>query len=40
MKMLVIDDSKPMRTLLVFLGQQMAFQTSEAADGSVTRWIR
>lgn len=33
MKMLVIDDSKPMRTLLTFLGQQMAFATFQASDG-------
>jgi len=33
MKMLVIDDSKPMRTFLTFLGKQMAFATVEASDG-------
>ena len=33
MKMLVIDDSKPMRTFLTFLGQQLAFATFEACDG-------
>jgi two-component system chemotaxis response regulator CheY len=33
MKMLVIDDSKPMRTFLGFLGQQLEFETYEAADG-------
>ena len=33
MKMLVIDDSKPMRTFLTFLGGQMAFATVEANDG-------
>jgi len=33
MKMLVIDDSKPMRTLLTFLAHEMAFATAEAVDG-------
>ena len=33
MKMLVVDDSKPMRTFLTFLGQQLAFATFEAGDG-------
>jgi two-component system chemotaxis response regulator CheY len=33
MKMLVIDDSKPMRTFLTYLAGQMAFKTSEASDG-------
>lgn len=33
MKMLVIDDSKPMRTFLTFLAQEMAFTTAEAVDG-------
>jgi two-component system chemotaxis response regulator CheY len=33
MKMLVIDDSKPMRTFLTFLGGQMSFATVEACDG-------
>ena len=33
MKMLVIDDSKPMRTFLTYVAQQMAFATFEAGDG-------
>ncbi len=33
MKMLVIDDSKPMRTFLSFLAQEMEFATREASDG-------
>ncbi len=33
MKMLIIDDSKPMRTFLVFLARDMAFTTFEACDG-------
>jgi len=33
MKMLVIDDSKPMRTLLSFMAQQLEFVTTEARDG-------
>lgn len=31
--MLVIDDSKPMRTFLSHLGQEMAFVIAEACDG-------
>jgi len=31
--MLVIDDSKPMRTFLTYLASQMAFATFEACDG-------
>jgi len=31
--MLVIDDSKPMRTFLTYIAQQMAFATFEAGDG-------
>ena len=31
--MLIIDDSKPMRTFLAFIGQEMAFATTEAVDG-------
>lgn len=33
MKMMVIDDSKPMRTFLSFLAHEMAFATVEACDG-------
>ncbi len=33
MKMLIVDDSKPMRRFLAFLGQQLAFATFEAGDG-------
>jgi two-component system chemotaxis response regulator CheY len=33
MKMLVVDDSKPMRTFLKFLAEQMAMATEEAEDG-------
>jgi two-component system chemotaxis response regulator CheY len=33
MKMLVIDDSKPMRTFLSHMGQELAFDTAEACDG-------
>jgi two-component system, chemotaxis family, chemotaxis protein CheY len=33
MKMLVIDDSKPMRMFLTFLAQQLSFETFEAGDG-------
>ena len=31
--MLIIDDSKPMRTFLAFTAQEMAFATAEAGDG-------
>jgi two-component system chemotaxis response regulator CheY len=33
MKMLVIDDAKPMRTFLAYLAQEMEFATCEACDG-------
>jgi len=33
MKMMVIDDSKPMRSFLTYLAQEMAFATTEAGDG-------
>ena len=33
MKMLVIDDSKPMRTFLAYIAREMAFATAEAGDG-------
>jgi len=33
MKMLVIDDSKAMRTFLTSLGKELAFATIEASDG-------
>jgi hypothetical protein len=36
MKMLVVDDSKPMRTFLKFLGEQMAFAIQDGnADGEI-----
>jgi two-component system chemotaxis response regulator CheY len=33
MKMLVIDDSKPMRRLLAFMAEKLGFQVAEACDG-------
>ena len=33
MKMLIIDDSKPMRTLLAFIAREASFAATEAADG-------
>jgi two-component system chemotaxis response regulator CheY len=33
MKMLVIDDSKAMRTFLTFIAQEISFATAEACDG-------
>ncbi|MGC3961405.1 MAG: response regulator [Verrucomicrobiota bacterium] len=33
MKMLVIDDSRPMRTLLAHIGKELSFTTAEACDG-------
>jgi two-component system chemotaxis response regulator CheY len=33
MKMLIVDDSKPMRTLLAFIAREISFSTTEAADG-------
>jgi two-component system chemotaxis response regulator CheY len=33
MKMLVVDDSKPMRTFLAFLAQKVTSSTVEASDG-------
>jgi len=33
MKMLIVDDSKPMRTLLAFIAQELSFTTAEAEDG-------
>jgi len=33
MKLLVIDDSKPMRTFLTFIAREMSFTTAEAGDG-------
>ena len=33
MKMLIIDDSKPMRTFLTFIVQEMSSATIEASDG-------
>jgi two-component system chemotaxis response regulator CheY len=33
MKMLIVDDSKAMRTFLTFLAQDLSFTTTEAADG-------
>ena len=33
MKMLIIDDSKPMRTFLSSVAREMSFVTTEAADG-------
>jgi len=33
--MLVIDDSKPMRTFLAFIAQELSFTTTEAEDGRV-----
>jgi two-component system chemotaxis response regulator CheY len=33
MKMLIVDDSKPMRTFLAFLAQELSFTTTEAVDG-------
>jgi len=31
--MLIVDDSKPMRTFLAFLAQELSFTTTEAVDG-------
>jgi two-component system chemotaxis response regulator CheY len=33
MKMLIIDDSKPMRTFLAFIAQELSCATTEAGDG-------
>lgn len=33
MKMLIVDDSKPMRTLLAVIAREIAFATAEAGDG-------
>lgn len=33
MKMLIIDDSKPMRTWLAFIARELSFTPSEADDG-------
>jgi two-component system chemotaxis response regulator CheY len=33
MKMLIVDDSKPVRTLLAFIAREASFVTAEAADG-------
>ena len=33
MKMLIIDDSKAMRTFLAFIAQELSFATTEAGDG-------
>jgi two-component system chemotaxis response regulator CheY len=33
MKMLIVDDSKPMRAFLAYLAKEMAFATDEAVDG-------
>jgi two-component system, chemotaxis family, chemotaxis protein CheY len=33
MKMLVVDDSKPVRTLLAHFARELSFTTVEAADG-------
>ena len=33
MKMLVVDDSKAMRTFLTYIAQEISFATAEACDG-------
>jgi two-component system chemotaxis response regulator CheY len=33
MKMLIVDDSKAMRTFLAFIAREISFATDEAADG-------
>lgn len=33
MKLLIVDDSKPMRTLLAFIARELSFAATEAADG-------
>ena len=33
MKMLIVDDSKPMRTFLTSIAQELSFGTAEAVDG-------
>jgi len=33
MKMLIVDDSKSMRTFLAFLARELSFVTAEAGDG-------
>ncbi|MCC6232372.1 MAG: response regulator [Verrucomicrobiales bacterium] len=33
MRMLIVDDSKPMRSFLSYLANEMSFQTVEAVDG-------
>ena len=33
MRMLIIDDSKPMRSFLAFIAQELSFATTEADDG-------
>jgi len=35
MRILIVDDSKPMRTLLRYLAQSFRFETAEAEDGCV-----
>jgi two-component system chemotaxis response regulator CheY len=35
MKILIVDDSKPMRTLLSYLARELGFETTEAEDGCV-----
>ena len=33
MKLLIVDDSKAMRTFLAFIAQELSFATTEAGDG-------
>jgi two-component system chemotaxis response regulator CheY len=33
MRILIVDDSKPMRTFLGFVAQEISFDTTEACDG-------